>query len=408
MLGYPSDDDDSETDSESESVFSGRRGRSPTRRSQRRSQSVSASHRRRRSHSVSYGRGRSRSHGRRGLRVPSSSSDDEDVELGRSLGGRWTGSGLLSPQALAELGHSRGGLFAGGAGDAGVGGTLVGLSSGGSTDPYKLERWPEPGATAGEWGGCCCFEWDPAGEFDRHQVETVVRNLTLAGGGKYGTLSVQQGELLLTQLRLIGHMQRDAALALRRAHLLELASFACGVASPLLVVVAMQLALSDDFCGGGSGGFAIVGVLAVLLGLAGVGLRAYERWKGIKHAGLLGHAVACEMKAEANNFLLGMGSYERQRVALPQLLHKLRALSSWQGLAALGQSSVAAGTSGGAVVGLAGAGLGRGGGLGAEAATSLATASMQRTADLMRKLRRGRKYEAAAAQVPGGASGMAT
>lgn len=184
-------------------------------------------------------------------------------------------------------------------------GSAVRLDLTGIERALDHDHWPTPGAAT---PGClhCRFVWDPDGEFERHKVEGTVRDLmegkAMYGGKKHERLSERQGEELLRELRYIAHMQRRGALAVRRAHLLDAASFATGAVLPLLLAMSFHYGLlaissvetglecsNDGDHGGcavsGEGSFYLLSLLCLLLSVISVGTHLFEKLSSIRMRG---------------------------------------------------------------------------------------------------------------------------
>ena len=192
--------------------------------------------------------------------------------------------------------------------------------------PSRLdEQWPAPGPSGTGWWGCCCFEWDHSGEFTRRDVESVVGGLV----DKRHGIEEKQGEHLLEQLRSIGILQKRAVLSLRKALVLDVVAFVSAGLVPLLVVALLHIGLSDEqICTQGSAEFVLLGLLTVALSILALCAHAIERLHGNRASGTLELMAVEEMKAEANQFIIGIGPYAKQRSSFAQLLLRLQALSS--------------------------------------------------------------------------------
>lgn len=193
--------------------------------------------------------------------------------------------------------------------------------------PHRSEdQWPPSGA---DDAGCCgcCFEWDTGREFDQRDVEAVISGLV----DRKSAISYKQGQLLMENLRQIGHMQRDAALELRRASALDAISFVSAGLVPLLTTSLLHTGLSGGLCNDGSSGdtsFLLLGLVVIGLSIASLVTRAIARVRGSRPRARAALLVVEEMKAEANQFIIGLGPYAKQRAAFPQLLLRLEAVSS--------------------------------------------------------------------------------
>jgi hypothetical protein len=202
--------------------------------------------------------------------------------------------------------------------------TTARLDLSGLERALDTDHWPSPGASS---PGClhCRFVWDPDAEFERHKVEGTVRDLMEGkpvGGGGAGRrehLTERQGEEMLRELRYIAHMQRAGALAVRRANLLDIASFTAGSALPLLIAIAFHYGLlaissvetglecSDDGHGdggcsaSGEGGFYLLSLLCILLSLVSVGAHLYEKLSSIRPRGERDLAVGAYIQPPSFN-----------------------------------------------------------------------------------------------------------